>query len=279
MNDNSPRPLSLFTELGSDIMQSDRDVLRKCPNRTQVAMNFAALLMLASLIVQTGTITLLTHLLLDTWEFRPLYVVPAALVALIIQLSDTTALIKSSEAIQGLEQLRRGGLQIAIGINTRIKQGIQTVVRMAFGLVYAQLTAIGLTLLIFNPDITRILTREATQANVVIIEKAATLYDGKTTEETGRLDVVKAAQAKAIEDAATMRRDALTAATPDPAYVAALDQIRRYEASREQLLQRLAEAERFSSAELDGRRVGPGSSGSAGDGLNLLRFNGERFGE
>ena len=82
---------------------------------------------------QSASIALLMHLLLDRQAIDPVLVGIAVLLATIIALSDSVALLQNAQSAAGLAQLIRGGLDVPQSRSARVKQGFQFLGRAVLG--------------------------------------------------------------------------------------------------------------------------------------------------
>ena len=220
---------------------TDPELLRQAPPRDHASVMTIALIMVLVWIWQTLVFTLTAHMLADEMQhFRPEFAAVAALLATVVLLVDSYAIVRSAHYMQGLAQLKRGGLDVPGHLGLQIRNGLQSVFRVALATVFAQLAAVAVMLWIFAPEILHRLALNALRANAPIEQRIAADYDATSNRMITEIGQLTAAKAKAQTDAGAFRLDALQGPVEDPELKPAIDTVRRAEQTRLEAERRLA---------------------------------------
>ena len=137
------------------IAGADEELLKKCPPRDLNNVRAVAWLMLATLCYQTGLFALIGHeLFAPPGQIRPEIILGALAIAAFVLLIDSFAIMRCGWHLEGLKELRRGGLDIGGGAGSRVKAGLFLSIRvLILSVGLAQLTALFVSLVVFSTDI------------------------------------------------------------------------------------------------------------------------------
>jgi hypothetical protein len=206
------------------------------------------------------------HLFAASGQIRPELVLTSMAIASFITLIDSYMIMRSGWHLSGIEELKRGGLDISGGAVARMKAGFFLTIRILLSIGIAQLTAIFLSLIIFGADIAARIEGPYLQANARLTSNATALVDGGIQRATEAVTVQSAQVAALSAQVTALRQNAIDPSSRDP-------QMRQAEEEVAQLLTRQAKsedemqsAETFASNELAGIKSDAGNSGQVGDG-------------
>lgn len=219
----------------------DPEILQRCPPRDQSSVTTIGSLMLLVLVWQVFAFTLTGHVMLDeATRIRPELVALAVLLATIVLLVDSYTVMRSSWFVAGLGQLKRGGLKLPGYTGGQIKNGLQYLFRFSFGGVLAELAAIGMLLVCFATEITRVQRLDAIAANAPLREQVTEAFNADSGRRVQQIDLVQNRLTEAQKDLGSYRRDVLQAPNEDPELKPATDRARRADAARVEAERRLS---------------------------------------
>ena len=223
--------------------------------------------MVAVWIYQTALFSLVAHgILSPSSGFRPEFVLAAMFIATFVLLIDSYMVMRSGWHIHGINELKRGGLDISGGPWLQIKNGIFLTLRILLSLALAQLTAIFTALLLFQSDIDAEITNYNEQQNASVI---ASIKDRTEADIKLATDAVSAEEARVIaltNDVSAARQTTIDPASNDSRVRAAEEEIKALTAEKAKKDDELSAVQKFAADELAGLRAEPGNSGVAGSG-------------
>lgn len=92
-------------------------------------------------------------------------------------LVDSYVIVRSSWHLQGVSELKRGGLEIPGTGAAKIKNGVFIIVRLLLSSVLAMLTALFLSILLFEKDITANLDQHFQKLNAPLLARVTAQID------------------------------------------------------------------------------------------------------
>jgi hypothetical protein len=129
---------------------ADEETLRRCPPQDWDNVRAVGELMICTWLYQTGLFSVITHrLFAPPGQIRPELVLISMFGASFISLIDSYMVMRSGWHLSGIEELKRGGIDVSGGPLARIKANIFLAIRILLSIGIAQLTAIFLSIIIF----------------------------------------------------------------------------------------------------------------------------------
>src|SRR5580704_16470410 len=249
----------LVTRLLLHIAGVDAETLQLCPPQDWDNARMVALIMLCSWAYQTALFTLVGHrLFAPPGQIRPEVVLGSMFIATFILLIDSYMVMRSGWHLSGIQELKRGGLDVSGGPLARIKASLFRAIRVGLSIGLAQLTAIFVSLLLFSADINSPIQNSYLQANTRLIGSATTLVDSEIQRETDAV-AAKSAQVAALSDQGRALRQNEIAS--DPAIQQAQQEVTALIARKANADDAVASAEAFAADEFGGIKGAPGNSG------------------
>lgn len=229
--DSTPA-LSWLERLCCFLTGVDPKLLLQGPPRDRAAVVTIGLIMLGVFAWQATAFTFTGHMFLAApGELRPELIAVAILFAGLIMLMDGYMVIKSSWWVLGIEQLKRGGLELPGYQAAKIKNAVLNVVRIALALIPAEFITLGVALFIFQAELVQILNADAVQRNAPLYQHIASQDDADTTQQTDRLKALRTALEQSTANAEALRADALRVPADDPELTALTGRVPALEAA------------------------------------------------
>src|SRR5262245_52600159 len=114
----------------------DEDILRNCPLRDVHNALTIGWLLIIIWIWQSVLFSMVGHMMLArSGEWRFDVIAGAMLIATVILLVDSYVIVRSSWHLQGLAELKRGGLEFPEPVGAKIKNGLFITVRLKISTV------------------------------------------------------------------------------------------------------------------------------------------------
>ena len=130
------------------------------------------------MLYQATLFAIISHrLFASPGEVRPTLILGSLFVAGFIMLIDAFCVIGSQWHLSGIDEFKRGGLDISGGPVARIKSRIFLLCRILLSIALAQLTAVFVSILVFQADIAAETQRVYLQDNAHLIAGATALVD------------------------------------------------------------------------------------------------------
>lgn len=256
-----------FTKFFIKIAGADEETLRLCPRRDWDSVRAVGEIMLCTWLYQTGLFFIISsRLFASPGQIRPELVLPSMFIATFILLIDAYMIMRSGWHRSGIEELKRGGLDISGGPIARIKAGIFLAIRILLSIGIAQLTALMLAILVFGPDIGARIHDAYLQANHGLIKGATALVDGEIQRATDAVTAESARHAALSAQVTALRQNEINPSANDPQIVAAQQEVTQLLAEKGKADDRVQAAEEFASNELAGIKGSSANSGEPGDG-------------
>jgi hypothetical protein len=192
--------------------------------------------------------------------------VAAAFLASFILMIDSYMVLRSGWNLQGIEELKRGGIDISGGASARIKAAVFLTIRIILSIGIAQLTAIFLSFLIFGSDITARLQQTYLQNNAALIDTSTTLVDAKIRRAADAVKTETAQEVALAAQVTVLRQNQIDPSAGDPQIQVTQQEMVQLLAQKAAADQAVQQAETFASDELGGIKGSPDNSGVPGSG-------------
>lgn len=242
--------------------------LAKCPPRDLHNVLTIACLLLIVWVWQTALFTMVGHMMLaERGEFRVGIALGGVLIATIVLLLDSYVIVRSSWALQGLEDLRRGGLDIPQSLGAKIKNGVFVLLRIGgLSTPLAVLTALFFSILLFDKDVNANLEQEFQKHNQPLLARISGQVDGAIAEKKAEHEEVRKETARLNEEEKTLRATLLDPLSDVSEFKAVLDRVNKLTEAKAEAQKELVSAEKVAADELGGTRSA-GTSGIPGYGV------------
>jgi hypothetical protein len=258
-----PAPAGPFTKFIFKITGVDEETLRQCPPQDWDNVRAIGEIMICTWLYQCALFYIIgDRLFAEAGQIRPEVALAAMFIATFIMAIDSYMIMRSGWHLSGIEELKRGGLDVAGGTLARVKAAVFLAIRIALSIGLAQLTAIFVALLIFGSDIDARLSERYRDANAPLIATATKLVDGTI----GRATVAVTAQSEHVASltaqATTVRQNEIES----PQVQEAQREVARLIEENAKAEQDVKTAETFATNEMAGIKGANSNSGQAGRG-------------
>ncbi|HEX4409036.1 MAG TPA: DUF4407 domain-containing protein [Xanthobacteraceae bacterium] len=218
IDDHGPRrKVGPWMKLMIYIAGADEETLQHCPQHDWSCVCAAGEIFLCALVFQTAILTLVAHeLFAKPGEFRVELLIGALFIALFVMLIDSYMVMRSGWHLSGIQELKRGGLDVSGGAAARIKAHIFLAVRLGFSVALAQLTAIFVSLLIFFADIEAPILDDYLKANAHLVAPATELVNATIARATSAVSNQTARVQALAGQVATTRQNIVDPSSSDP---------------------------------------------------------------
>ena len=255
-----------FTKLLYKIAAVDKERMASCPEHDHNNACAVAEIQIAVWIYQTGLFTIVSHRLFATrGTIRPELVFMSMFLATFVMLIDSYMVMRSGWHLSGIEQLKRGGIDVSGGPWARIKATIFLAVRIALSIGLAQLTAVFVSILIFASDIDAKNSNAYRMANAHLIIGATEPVDAEIKSATDATEAQKARVAALAAQVNTLRNYEVDPTSGDPQVHQAQQELTQLLGAKSKADDDRRSAENFATNELGGIQ-GAGTSGRPGHG-------------
>jgi hypothetical protein len=245
----------------------DEATLRLCPQHDWDNARAVAQIMICTWLYQTGLFSIISHRLFAApGQLRPELLITSAFLATFILLIDSYMVMRSGWHLSGIEELKRGGIDISGGVGKRLKAGIFLAIRIILSIGIAQLTAIFFSLMIFGADITARLEATNRNANAILVGNATTLIDGNIQQAADAVKTESAQEAALAAQVTALRQNQIDPSANDAQLQLAQQEVGQLQTQKGAADQAVQQAETFASNELGGIKGAPGNSGIPGPG-------------
>jgi hypothetical protein len=258
-----PRPAGPFTKFILKITGVDEETLRQCPPQDWDNVRAIGEIMICTWLYQCALFYIIgDRLFAEAGQIRPDVALAAMFIATFIMAIDSYMIMRSGWHLSGIEELKRGGLDVAGGTLARAKAAVFLAIRIALSIGLAQLTAIFVALLIFGADIDARLLDKYREANAPLIATATTLVDGAIGRATAAATAQSDHVASLTAQATTVRQNEIES----PQVQEAQREVARLIEENAKAEQDVKTAETFATNEMAGIRGANSNSGQAGRG-------------
>jgi hypothetical protein len=246
---------------------ADEATLRICPPADLQHVKATAALLIGTTIYQALLFTLIAYsLFASPGQWRLDLVLGAAFLALFIQRIDAFCVIGSQWHLSGIEEIKRGGLDIYGGLKARIKAGVFLALRILLSIGLAQLTAVFVSLLVFHADIAARNQARYLERNRPLTAEATTLVDGEIRRATEAVTDQGARIAALSTQVTALRQEQIDPAADAPEMQQTQQEITQLLDQRTKADDAVRSAEAFAADELAGIKRVAGNSGVIGIG-------------
>jgi len=270
MDISSAQPVpksSPLTKFQLKIAGVDEQTLRQCPPHDSDNARAVAEILICSWIYEASLFYIVGQRLFGTpGQMRPDLVLVPMFLASFILLIDSYMVMRSGWHLSGIEELKRGGIDLSGGMMARVKAGSFLLIRILLSVGLAQLTAIFLSLILFNADIEARVQAGYRQANAPLIAEATTLVDGAIQRATDAVTAESANLDALAKQVTALRQNEIDPLAKDPQIEQAQQEIAQLTAQKARLDDELRAAELFASNEAAGIKGAAGNSGQVGNG-------------
>jgi hypothetical protein len=257
----------LFTKLLLRIAAVNEDTLRLCPSQDWDNVKAVAEIMIFTWLYQTALFATIGHRLFAVpGQIRPELVLIAMFIATFILLIDSYMVMRSGWHLSGIEELKRGGLDISGGPAARIKAGLFMTIRIVLAIGIAQLTAVFLSIIVFAADIDARIHSVYLQANAHLLPAATGLVDDEIKRATEAVKAETAREATLSGQVSALRQNQIDPVAGDPQLQLVQQEVSQLLAEKAKADADVRAAETFASDELAGIKGASGNSGQVGDG-------------
>jgi hypothetical protein len=262
----TPRKFGLFTKFIFWITGVDEETMLKCPKHD--VDNVCALggLLIASFLWQTTLLSVIGDRLFSApGEIRPVLLFGAVGIALFVLLIDSYIFYRSGFEISGIEELRRGGLEVGGGHGPASKFGYLAA-RIVLSVGFAQLTAIFVALIIFGADIKSRILATYESANARVLHEVTAIIDADIQRANAAVKTQGARVDSLSAQITTLRQHDIDPTSGAPQIQQAQEEINQLIQEKTKADDAVIAAQNFATMELGGVKVAPGNSGIAGNG-------------
>lgn len=212
-----------FTRFQIFITGADPELLAQVPPRELDAVRTISWLMLGTAAWQTSLFAIIAHMMLaPAGQIRPELIAAAALVSGLILGIDSYMVMRTSWALHGLQELKRGGIDVSGGIGPRMKNFVFLTVRLMISLIIALLVGLFASIMLFSKDIKAELERNYHEQNAPLFMAAEARLDEEVLELIEARAVVNEHITAEANDIAALRRTIVDPLVDAPEYEAAL---------------------------------------------------------
>lgn len=244
----------------------DEETLRLCPQHDWDAVWAVSQLMICAWLYEAGLFSIISsRLFAPPGQIQPALLVVSAFLATFIMAIDSYMVMRSGWHLAGIQELKRGGIDISGGVGARLKAGIFLCIRIILSIGIAQLTAIFLSLLIFGSDIANRLQETYLHANTALINNATALVDGEIQQADDAVKMESGKEAALEAQVSAIRQNQIDPSAGDAQIQLAQQEVTQLLSEKTAADQAVQQDETAASDELGGIKSA-GSSGIPGDG-------------
>jgi hypothetical protein len=265
--DHQPREPGPLTRLFLKIAAVDVETLRTCPTRDWENARSVANIMIFNWLYQSALFAMISHRLwAASGQLRPDLVLAAALMATFVLSIDRYMIILSGWHLSGIQELKRGGIDIGGGPMARVKAACFLAVRILLSIGNAQLSAIFLSLFIFAADIDAHVRSAWLQANAPLIADASKPVEGEIQRATDAVKTQTARVATLTSQVTALRQSTVDPSANSPEILQAQQEVSRLAERKAKADDELRDAETFAANEGGGIKGAAANSGLPGYG-------------
>jgi hypothetical protein len=215
---------------------------------------------------QSVLFTMVGHMMLArSGEWRLDVIAGAMLIATVVLLVDSYVIVRSSWHLQGLSELKRGGLDLPSPVGARIRNGVFIAVRLLLSAVLAALTALFLSILLFEKDITANLEQQHQRMNAPLLARITAQVDDNHAKLKLEHEEIRKGLSTLADEEKLLRAAVVDPTGDNTELKAALDRVAALVEAKNEAERELTAAEKHAADELGGARL-PGTSGIRGYG-------------
>ena len=170
----------------------DQETLRECPIGDWESVRAIAVLMIFVWLWQVTILAIVAHRLLATdGRLHLALVLASMLIATMLLMVDSHGFNRAGFYADGVKEMARAGLDLGSGLAAKITAGVFLAFRILLALVFAQLTAVFTSLIIYHDDVVAHLEQQYQQQNAPLVDAAERRIDASIQQAT---DAVLGAQ-------------------------------------------------------------------------------------
>jgi predicted nucleic acid-binding Zn-ribbon protein len=264
----SPRKPGPWMRVLVKVTGVDAETLSECPPHDWDNVRAVGEIMVCTWVYQTGLFTLIGILLFRSPNpVRPDVITVAMFIATFILFIDSYMVMRSGWHLSGIQELKRGGLDISGGPIARLKAGFFLTIRIVLSIGLAQLTALFISLLIFHGDIDARIDDAYLKANAHLIGPAAAIIDGGIQRATEAVNVQTARVNALSSQVGTLQQNQIDPFAADPQIQEVQREIAGLVDQQSKAEAAVQAAETFAANEFGGIKGAPSNSGLPGYGL------------
>jgi hypothetical protein len=245
---------------------ADENILRSGPLRDVHNVMMIGWLLVIVWLWQSVLFTMVGHMTLArSGEWRLDVIAGAMLIATVVLLVDSYVIVRSSWHLQGLSELKRGGLDLPSPVGARIRNGVFVAVRLLLSAVLAALTALFLAILLFEKDITANLEQQHQRMNAPLLARITAQVDDNHAKLKLEHEEIRKGLSTLADEEKLLRAAVVDPSGDGTELKAALDRVAALVEAKNEAERELTAAETHAADELGGARL-PGTSGIPGYG-------------
>lgn len=271
MDKSAPDPAKRagpFMKLPIRITGVDEATLQLCPQRDWDIVRALGELMSFTWLYQAGLFYLTgQHLFGSPGQIRLDFVLISIFIATFILLIDSYMVMRSGWHLNGIQELKRAGLDISGGAAVRVKVGLFLAIRIGLSVALAQITAIIVALLFYGTDINARVHDRYLKANAVLIAETTALFDGEIQRGTEAVTAQNSRVAALSGQVRALRQNLIAPDANDKEIEAAQQEVLRLLERKTKADDDVRGAETFAANEFGGIKGAAGNSGQPGRGL------------
>jgi hypothetical protein len=266
-NNTATHKIGPFSSVLCMILGVDKETMRASPARDMSAARGLGLLQVFTWLYQTALFAVISHrLFAPAGELRPGLVLVSMFIATFILLIDSYMFMRSGWHMSGIEELKRGGIDVSGGPEARIKANCFLAIRIVLSIGLAQLTAIFLSLIVFGADIEAGIEQSYQAANAHLVADATAMADADIRRS---MDAVRAQDERvdALSRQLTeLRQNDIDPVANDAQTQQAQREVNELMAEKTKADNAVLAAQDFAAMELGGVKASAGNSGVVGNG-------------
>lgn len=269
--DMSPIPLSRRTKLIDRILMAivavDEQTLKKCAQADWSNMRHLGILYALNWLFEAGVLSLFLHkLFASPGEISPTLIAVSVFISTFLMAIEAYLVMRSGWHLNGIDELKRGGIAVGNTVSARMKAGLFLVIRVAHAAAFAILIGLILSLFIFAKDIHARQQAGFVRANAAITEIVEGQVDGRIATERTAEKAQSEHVAALANQMTSLRQNIVDPTLSDPEVAEAqkeIDQLLGQKAAASDAAER---AETFAANEKGGIKDAPQNSGRPGAG-------------
>jgi hypothetical protein len=256
-DDEAPRSFSAFTRFQMRLVGVDAKEMEGCPQRDIDMVTTLFWVMAGVWLWQSIVFSLTLHMVLASpSEWRPALIAVALLLATIILLYDSYGIMMPSWTAHGLEELKRGGIELEVPLLQRIANASWLTLRLMAAVVTSIMITLFCSLQVFERDIAEESARAARDANKELVAGVEARFNRQLADlDEDRARLAQNRDALIAEDAQLRRRLEADREENDPLVRPLADGLTRLEAEKTEAETTLRQAEARAADELGGTRT------------------------
>jgi Domain of unknown function (DUF4407) len=183
---------SLINRLGIFIAGVDYRTLQECPEHDWDNVRAISLLMGVVWVYQVAVLAIVANrILAPNGGLHPSLMVASMLIATMLLLIDSYGFCRAGFHADGIRELARAGLDISGGFLMKFTAGLFLAFRILLALVFAQLTAVFMSLILYHADVMAHLEHKYQQQNAALIAAVTRRIDADIRQANDTVSVAQ----------------------------------------------------------------------------------------